>query len=856
MKLADYRKKRDPDRTPEPFGKDPPEGAGPTREGAFVVHLHDATRRHWDLRMEASGVLTSFAVPRGPSLDPAEKRLAVRTEDHPIEYLDFEAVVPEKSYGAGPMILWDRGRVKYLERPIEEALEKGKVDFELDGHKLRGRFALVRMKGNGDDWLLFKKGDAFASPGGARDPVRDAPRSVLSGLTVEELGRATAIGTDLEAQAASLGAPVRRVDARRIVPMPCALEGAPVAEPGWLYELKLDGVRALVIKEDERVTIIGRKLREVTLSYPEVERAARALPPARVVLDGEIIAFDAAGRPSFSRLSHRIHLDKPAEIRRAMRDIQVAFVAFDCLAIGDRDLLDLPLSARKTLLHALLPAPGVIRALDHLDGDARPLVAFSAQYELEGVVAKRASSPYRPGPRRSADWVKMKRTREDEFVVVGFTKGSGGRERLGALDLASYEGGALVNRGKVGSGLDGREVATLLRVLPPLATSEPQASGDLSPAPKGRTHVRPETVVRVRYDGFSDEGQILHSVYLGLRDDVVPTDCIAAPRGSDFTPPAAPDAPDTASSTQPEEPPEAEPEPPPPAITNPRKVLWPGEGITKTDLVTYYRSIAPAMLPYLRDRPVMLVRYPDGIEGKSFYQWNVPVGTPHWIRSFRMRIDSGGDAVDVFLIDGERALAYVANLAAIPIHILAARAGSLDEADFFTIDFDVKGASLREGIVLARALRELCDTIGLEAFPKTSGQSGLHVFVPLGPGVSFATARALADLLGTMLCDRHPRIATMERTVGKRGPKVYVDTGQTGSLRTIVAPWAVRARPGATVSTPLAWDEVVDGLDPTAFTIRAAPERFAAVGDPMARMFAARPDVAAAVQKVGAMVQS
>jgi bifunctional non-homologous end joining protein LigD len=854
MKLADYRKKRDAGRTPEPFGKDLPERPGPTHEGAFVVHQHAATRLHWDLRMETAGVLSSFAVPRGPSLDPGEKRLAVRTEDHPIEYLDFEAVIPEGSYGGGPMILWDRGRVKYLERPAEEALERGKVDFELEGIKLRGRFALVRMKGDKDEWLLFKKNDTYASPGGARDPVRDAPRSVLSGLTIEELGKASTIAKDLEARAEALGAPERRVDARRIVPMPCALEGAPQAEAGWLYELKLDGVRALVIKEGDKVAILGRKLREVTVSYPEVARAALALPPARVVLDGEIIAFDAAGRPSFSRLSHRIHLEREREVRVAMRDNPVAFVAFDCLAIGDRDLLDLPLSARKALLHALLPAPGVVRALDHVEGDARPLVAFCEQHELEGVVAKRASSPYRPGPRRSSDWVKMKRTRDDDFVVVGFTKGSGGRDRLGALDVASYERGVLTNRGKVGSGLDEGSIRSLLQALAPLSTKEPQASGELAPAPKGRTHVRPEIVVRVRYDGFSDEGQLLHAVYQGRRDDVVPTDCTAAPRVLDET-----QADGSRVGALPEpDPVRPEPEPEPAAplpITNPKKVLWPGEGITKSDLVEYYRAIAPAMLPYLEDRPVMLVRYPDGIDGKSFYQWNVPAGIPRWVKVFRMRIDSGGDEVNVFLIDGERALSYVANLAAIPIHILASRTASLGQCDFLTVDFDVKGASLREGIVLAQDLRELCAAIGLEGFPKTSGQSGLHVFVPLGPGVSYATARALADLLGGILCDRNPRIATMERIVSKRGPKVYVDTGQTGPLRTIVAPWAVRARPGATVSVPLSWSEVKEGLDPSVFTIRTAPARFRDQGDPMATMFEARPDVAGAVERLGKMLR-
>ncbi len=857
MKLASYREKRDPARTTEPFGKEPEGRAGPTREGSFVVHQHDATRLHWDLRLEAAGVLASFAVPRGPSLDPTARRLAVRTEDHPIEYLDFEAVIPEKSYGGGPMILWDRGRVRYLEAPVEEGLAAGKIDFELDGLKLKGRFTLVRMKGPGKDkeWLLLKKTDAFASRAGARDPVRDAPRSVLSGLTVGELLEAPRLATALEARAAEAGAPAQAVDARRLVPMTCATEGGPVKDPGWLYELKLDGVRALAIKEEDRVTLLGRKLRDVTRTYPEVERAVRALPAASLVLDGEILAFGAGGRPSFHRLSQRIHLERDHEVRRTALEIPVVFVAFDLLAVGARDLRGLPLTARKPLLHALLPAPGVVRAIDHVEGDAGPLLAFCAEHDLEGVVAKRASSPYRAGPRRSGDWVKMKRTRDDDFVVVGHTRGEGARATLGALDVASYEHGILKNRGKVGSGLDEAQVALLLSRLAPLAVPEQTAKGQLVPAPRGRVHARPELVVRVRYDGFSEDGQLLHAVYAGIRDEVDARECTAAPR--ELPQVEAPTA-STAERAQvdPEPAERAEPaEPATVAITNPRKILWPGEGITKADLVAYYRAIAPALLPYLRDRPVMLVRYPDGIEGKSFYQWNVPLGTPPWIKTFRMTEDTGRGGDEVFIVDGERALSHVANLAAIPIHVLASRLGSIAACDFLTMDFDVKGASLREGVTLARALRELCDSIGLVGYPKTSGQTGLHVLVPLGPGISYATARALADLLGRLLCEQHPAIATMERIVAKRGPRVYVDTGQTGPTRTIVAPWSVRARPGGTVSMPLAWDEVEPSLDPSVFTMRNVPARFEAEGDPMAGMLTARPDVAAAVGRLGERVR-
>lgn len=650
---------------------------------------------------------------------------------------------------------------------------------------------------------------------------------------------------DLEARAAALGAPVHPFDARRLVPMPCAPEGAPSAGTAWLYELKLDGVRALAVKDDAGTAIMGRKLRDTAATYPEVERALRALPPARLVLDGEVIALDALGRPSFARLAQRIHLTKPPEIRRAEQAIPVVFVAFDLLAVGARDLTPLPLTARKALLHALLPAPGVIRAMDHVEGDGSGLLAFCVALDLEGLVAKRLGSPYRPGPRRSGDWVKMKRTRDEDFVVVGYTRGEGSRARLGALDLGSFVGGELVNRGKIGSGLNGASIDALLTRLAPLAVPEPQGRGALVPAPRGRIHVRPEIVVRVRFDGFSEDGHLLRGVYLGLRDDVDAADCTALPHREK---PPSPEPIAAHPSPAPAPAPADEHVP----VTNPRKLLFPG--ITKAELVAYYRTIAPVILPYLRDRPVMLVRYPDGIDGKSFYQWNVPAGTPPWIRTLRLRDDDGAEE-EVFLLDGERALAHVANLAAIPLHVLASRAPSLTACDFLTLDLDVGGASLREGIALARALHALLDAIGLPGFPKTSGQTGLHVLVPLGPGVSYVTARALADLLGRLVCERHPTIATMERIIARRGPRVYVDTGQTGPTRTIVAPYAVRARPGAPVSTPLLWSEIEPGLDPAAFTIRTVPARILALGDPMADLFSARPDVPAVVTQLARLME-
>lgn len=871
MKLEEYRKKRDASRTNEPFGADP-SASGETWAGAYVVHQHDATRMHYDLRLEVGGVLASFAIPHGPSFDPADKHLAIHTEDHPIEYLDFEAIIPEGTYGAGPMILWDTGRVRYLEMPAEKGLETGKLDFVLEGHKLRGRFSLVRIKPSGAraraskegsrEWLLLKKKDAFSNP--ERDIVAEQPRSVLSGLTVGELASAPRIAEEIEREAEALGAPAKAVDARRVHPMLCLLGELPEG-PEWIYELKVDGVRILADK-GERVELRYRTKRSATDAYPEVVRAIEALAARRVVLDGEIVSLDEAGRPSFQRLGKRIHLTRARDVKRLMVEVPVIYMVFDLLAVGSRDLRKLPLSARKALLRKLLPAPGILRVLDDAEGagvGAR-MMDFCRENHLEGVVAKRKGSTYTEGPTRTGDWVKSKTEREEDFVVVGLTRSESKSRRIGAVDIATYEGDRLIVRGKVGSGLDEAAMDALFERLSDQVIPEPACEGEFLKAPAGRDYVRPVVVVRVRFLAFHEDGRVRHPVFLGIADDRHPRDCTARPEPAEGAPPDAPleDEPGAlatrAEDPRPSAPPgadQASPSnaldgPPIPAVTNRGKVFWPDEGITKGDLVDYYRTIAPWLLPYLRDRPIMLVRYPDGIRGKSFYQWNVPHGMPKWVKSVSLAkhafepTEEGGPEKHVFVIDRVESLVYIANLACIPVHVLASRVTSPALADFLTIDFDVNLASLREAIVLAKTLREILDEVGLQGFPKTSGQTGLHVFVPLfGGGVSPRAARTMADLFGRLITDRHPDIATMERTVSKRGPRVYVDTGQTGPSRTIVAPYSVRATPGARVSTPLSWDEVHEGLDPGGFTMRTVPARLESIGDPMAPLLEARPDL-------------
>ncbi|MBK8252292.1 MAG: DNA ligase D [Polyangiaceae bacterium] len=796
MKLDTYRKKRDEDRTNEPFGPDPSEG-GPTWSGSFVVHLHDATRKHYDLRLERGGVLLSFAVPHGPTLDPVKKHLAIQTEDHPIEYLDFEAVIPDGNYGAGPMIVWDRGRVAYRETSAEDGLVRGKLDFDLTGYKLRGRFALVKTKRDPKEWLLIKKEDAWASK--TRDVASEEPRSVLSGLTVEELGRSIKIQAELEERAKTLtNAKPGKPDGTKIVPMLCATTNVNLDDARYLYELKLDGMRIIAQKDGEKGWLTNRRLRDYTQVFPEVARALAALPARRVILDGEVVAFDSAGKPSFQRLAGRMHLTKHHEIRLQMAETPVVMMVFDILAFGDTDLTGVPLVERKALLRDLLHGAGVLRMLDHLTGSGTPLLAFCKSNRLEGLVAKKASSKYEPGPKRGGDWIKFKCERDDEFVVVGISRGEGVRKELGALDLATYDGGKLIHRGKVGSGLDDKSIALLLEKLLPLAVPERQAEGEYLPAPSGRIHVKPEVVVSVRFLGWSDDGHARFPVYRGIRDDILPKDCTAGPKSGDNL--EAQRTPEGVVEHARQVPKKVH-------VTNRTKVLFPEDGYTKGDLCAYYESIAPAMLPYLIDRPVALVRYPDGIHGKNFYQWNVPMGVPSWVKTAYIPHDDGQDR-HVFLINDVETLLVVANLATIPIHILASRGTAREECEFFTIDLDVELSTFAVGAFLALELKVLLDSLGLVSFLKTSGQQGLHVLVPLGPKVPYDAAKMFTELVGRLLVQRHPDKATMERIISKRGERVFVDVGQTGRSRTIVAPWSVRAKPGAPVSMPLYWEEL------------------------------------------------
>lgn len=699
------------------MGKDPVDAGGPTRAGAFVVHLHDATRRHFDLRVQVGGVLASFAIPKGLTLNPADKHLAVHTEDHPIEYLDFEAVIPKGQYGGGPMILWDRGTIRYLDKSAEEGTASGKLDFILDGFKLHGRYALVRLKSSEKDWLLLKKKDAFASE--ERDLQAEQPASVLSGLRIDELEHADDRGAALEKRAGALSGAKRRTSAFEVhMPKPEVHAKLP-AGSDWFVDVALGGVPIRATRDGEEVVLLLEE-EDVTAFYPDVARAIRATPISAWTAAGEIVLFDEHGKPSMARLRERLAWLRAGDTVRATTEGRVVFVMHDLLALGAFDLRACSLQDRRALLSAAIPYPGILRPLEPIDGDPDAVIAFCREHGLWGASAKKKSSHFPPS---QGQWQMTEVSPREPF--------------------APHTWGPAVRRAGV-------------------------------------------------------------------------------------------------------------------MVKNASKVFWPEEGYTKGDLCAYYEQVAPVMVRYVSGRPLVLVRYPDGIAGKSFYQWHPPVGLPSWVGSVVVKDREHTQHKEnkrAFLIDDARGLVTLANLGCIPMHILACLADALDTCDFFTIDFDLKGAPLPNAVRLAHRLREWLGEIGLEGFVKTSGQSGMHVLVGLGEGSSFAVARGLADLLGHLLVREFPDISTMERVIEKRGGRIYVDTGQTGPTRTIVCPYSVRAVPHATVSTPLEWREVTPKLDPKVFSMKTVPERIEKKGDPMKSLLGGAVNVAEAVARLEARVR-
>jgi len=855
-RLEDYRKKRDPSRTPEPFGEAGTAPGVPAPTGPrFVVQKHWARNMHYDLRLELDGTLKSWAVPKGPSTHVEEKRLAVHVEDHPLEYGNFEGVIPAGNYGAGSVIVWDRGWFRSFkpEDPLDQ-YERGKLELELFGFKLRGRWTLVRMGKKDKEWLLLKKDDDAATVGEAIDRY---PESVISGLTVEEMRDVPGTLAALRERVRSLKAPPRDVPAREVTLTLATLAERPPSGPDWSFEIKYDGVRALGWRNGEEVLLLGRSGEEITARYPEIADGLRSLAVPRFLIDGEIVAEDERGRPSFQRLQARMGLTHPRDVEAARAMVSVRGMFFDCLGLDGHDLRGLPLAQRQELLARVLPPLGPVQRCDHVDGHGEEFLAAAAEMGLEGLVAKRRASRY--SGRRSADWIKVKCDRRQGFVIGGYTEPQGSRSRFGALHVGVYEGPRLVYVTKVGTGFDAEGLDRVADALAPLKrTASPFASG--SPRGRGNHWVEPKLVCEIRFTEWTREGGLRHPVFLGLRPDRRPEECRReepvrlddAAGAETGAPPRL--APPAGRKPEPAAPSAATPAPASGErqvrLTNLKKILWP-DGYTKGDLIGYYEAVAPLLLPYLRDRPLVLTRYPDGIQGKSFFQKDAPVYVPDWVRTETVHSGDGERDIRYFVGDDLESLRYVANMATVPLHVWSARIATLETPDWLVLDLDPKEAPFTHVVQVARALKTILDEIELPSYVKTSGATGLHVLIPMGRRYTHEETRTFARLLAILTVEAVPEISTVTRSIRGRDGKVYVDFGQNGRGNTIVAPYSVRALPGAPASCPLRWDEVTARLVPAQFTIKTIPKRFESMADEMIEVLGEGVDVAEAIGKIG-----
>jgi bifunctional non-homologous end joining protein LigD len=897
--LEEYRRKRDFNQTPEPSG-DPIPRAREEQSAweqlphgsRFCVQKHRATRMHFDFRLEHDGVLLSWAVPRGPSLDPAKKRLAVQTEDHPIDYGEFEGVIPS-GYGAGTVMLWDIGTFEWVKESAEDferSRLKGDVKFRLQGTKLSGEFALVhigergrRYGGSSDgdkNWLMIKKRDASVLEG---FEALDLDVSVKTGRSLAEIAgegggdpremRRAARARTTPAAAAPATAPPGPAEA------PPPMLATPVEHPftrdGWLFELKYDGIRAMVSVAGDLARITGRRGGDETARYPEVQAIRAGIRARQAIVDGELVVLDANGRPTFERMQQRINVSREVDVRRAAADHPVTFIAFDLLELDGRDLLGTELRIRKkTLRETIVDSPNILFA-SHVERDGTSLFEVARGSGIEGIVGKRADSLYRPGI-RSPNWVKIKSWLSQSCVIAGYTAGRGRRaNQLGALILAVLDGNRLVHCGQVGTGFDEKTIRDLRERLRPLERNA--CALEVTPkTSEPATWVTPELVCEVRFAGWTRDGILRHPAYRSLRPDQRPEDCtreipLHAPPATTPRPPgegaAAPRRPrrNASSVLTPARDSRQDPEdlqalaqlrtlkgnahweiagrrlP----LTNLDKVLWPADGITKRDMIEHYVRMAPYMLPYLRDRPLSMQVFPDGIDGKSFWRKDKPTHAPAWIESWTYH----GEKTKTYIVVNEVAtLAWVANAGVIDLHPWHSRIDAPDDPDWAVFDLDpFEPATFQDVVDIAKLVKAALDHYGMHGVVKTSGQTGLQIYVPVRRGPDYSAVRHWVEEVGRAIDQAAPGRVSWEWSVAKRTGRIRIDYTQNIINKTLAAPYSLRPAPGAPVSTPITWEELDDPeLRPDRWNIATIARRVAEKGDLFAPVLNADQDIPSA----------
>jgi len=830
MSLKEYSRKRSFDKTPEPK----PEPAPPASPGNyFCVQRHDATRLHYDFRLEVDGTLKSWAVPKGPSLEPLAKHLAMHVEDHPIDYGGFEGNIPKGEYGGGSVMLWDRGSFELLgDAPALAQIERGDFKFRLHGEKLHGEFALVLMRGRGkgNEWLLIKKKDAEAKPGWN---IEDHARSVLTGRTQQEIAEnlpPPQSPTPNPQSLSSLAGAVKAPMPRSVSPMLATLATRPPSGDSWLYEVKWDGVRALCFIEDNELRIFSRSGKRCEQQYPELSVLPRHVKASQAILDGEIAVLDDKGRSSFNMIQPRISVTDANSVAHLSRSTPVNLFLFDLLYLDGYDLRGVPLEERKRLLSKIVSPSERILVSDFFTVDGDAMLEAARANGLEGIVAKARGSKYEG--RRSRDWVKVKVVTSDDFVIGGFTHGE--RDYFSSLVLGLYDGQKLTHAGQVGTGFNEKSLKEIYSKIEPLITKKSPFTGTVK-ALRDVTWVQPELVAEIKYLEMTPDGLLRAPVFVALRPYKNPKECVR--EGKEY------------EEDQGDEEYKVAKGPLLPAdspaevtldidghrlkLTNLPKVFYPGEGITKRDVINYYDAVAPLILPHLRDRPLSLKRYPNGINEQFFFQKDAEGKVPDWVRLEPIFSDHNQDKIHYIICNDRATLIYLANLASIDQNPWMSRVGSLDNPDFALIDLDpTEGCPYSQIVEAAQLVKKTLDSIGLAGYPKTTGGDGMHIYIPLEPIYTFEQVRSFAELLSILVVNQNPDLFTTPRAVSRRKKaKVYFDYLQISSAKTIAAPYVLRAHPGAPVSTPLDWSEVKPGLDPAQFNIHNAMDRFDRTGD-------------------------
>jgi bifunctional non-homologous end joining protein LigD len=900
-KLEEYRKKRKFDRTPEPSGETGiAELPAPLREqleeaepeakrkrlpnpklrlpevreqgNTFVVQKHRATRLHYDFRLEIDGVLASWAVPKGPSQNSGDKRLAVQTEDHPLAYGGFEGNIPEGNYGAGTVMVWDRGTYAVENAPgkhltAAEQVKKGEIKFALNGEKLRGSFVLVKLKQSqkGNEWLMIKHKDA------AEDSAWDIDQhdgSVLTGRTIEEIKQEAPPKRDPSPLSPGEVAGAHRAAMpAKLEPMLATIGDRPFSNPDWLFEIKWDGVRALAWIDNGQLAIRARSGADITARYPELAGLPNAVSAQQAILDGEIAALDERGHSDFGLLQERMHVRAPS--KELIARVPAVYFLFDLIYCDGYDLRKSPLLARKQLLQRLLHASETFRYSDHQLQQGKELFDLAKQNDLEGIVAKRVDSIYVSD--RSSSWLKLKATKNLDAVIGGWTEARTAALPFGSLLLGLYERKKLRFIGHVGTGFDTKKHEELSAKMKDLAVSK--SPFEKVPETNEKAFwIAPKLVARVKYGGWTHDDALRHPVFIALREDMRPEDCkweteaepaqenSPAPNANEQDPPA--EAMRTSEKSHAAPAVVRSPEVVGRVITkkadiekelfeghaesinieldgkrlrftNLNKIYFPESGYTKRNLLAYYYQMADYILPFLRGRALVLRRYPDGIKGQAFFQKDVREGLPDWFKTVPIDSEERGKVIHYATADDRAALLFLTGLGCIDHNPWSNRYDDYDHPDYFFFDLDPSdGTEFSVVVKVAQALHQALDELHVTHFMKTSGATGFHIFVPVEPVYTYDQLRTFAEIIARGVTEEHKNLVTSERIVAKRpAGRVLIDVAQNAHGKPLAAAYSVRAFPKAPVSTPVLPTELKTSLKPESFNMKTLPARLAKQGD-------------------------